>query len=286
MKLPSSVAGVVIFDRFGLLFQACSPNWRTRRMDLYEWLAEFGGSGTMPFLMAVLLGLRHATDPDHLTAVSTLVLSRQSNGARRAGALGLAWGMGHAATLVAFGLPVVLLRRQLPATLLRGAEVAIGLVIIGLAIRLFIRWRQGYLHSHPHSHNGIEHSHPHVHEGNRTGHDGSGHTHTHPEGLGRTPLAAFGVGLMHGLGGSAGVGILVVGATASQSEGTIALMLFAGGTAVSMALVSSTVGYALARGPVARRITSVVPILALASLMFGVWYALEAMGGLPLLLPQ
>jgi hypothetical protein len=104
--------------------------------------------------------------------------------------------------------------------------------------------------------------------------------------LGRSPLAAYGIGLVHGLGGSAGVGILVVGAASSQVRGVAALLLFAAGTAVSMALVSSTFGYALARGPMARRITSVVPVLALASLAFGAWFALDAAGGLPLLLPQ
>ena len=240
----------------------------------------------MPFLLAALLGLRHATDPDHLTAVSALVLSQQQNGARRAGALGLTWGLGHATTLMAFGLPAVLFRHHVPEVLLHAAEVAVGLVIIGLALRLLLRWRRGYFHSHAHSHNGMRHSHPHVHEGIEASHEPSGHTHAHAEGLGRTPLAAYGMGLVHGLGGSAGVGILVVGAASSQSGAVTALLLFAAGTAVSMALVSSTVGYALALGPVARRVTSVMPLLALASLAFGVWYAVGAVGGLPSLLPQ
>lgn len=249
-------------------------------------LAGLSGDGLMALAVAFLLGLRHATDPDHLTAVSALVVSDTHDGARRAGALGLAWGLGHATTLMICGLPVVLFRRQLPELLLRGAELAVGLMIIGLALRLLLRWRRGYFHSHPHSHDGVQHSHPHVHEANRADHGPSGHTHAHAGGLGRTPLAAYGVGLVHGLGGSAGVGILVVGAASTQSAGMAALLLFAAGTAVSMALVSSTVGYALARGPVARRIRSVVPLVAFASLAFGVWYALVAVDGLPLLLPQ
>lgn len=240
----------------------------------------------MALAVALLLGLRHATDPDHLTAVSTLVLSDERDGPRRAGALGLAWGLGHATTLLAFGLPVVLFRRLLPEVVLRGAEVAIGIVIILLALRLLVRWRRGYFHAHPHSHDDAQHSHPHVHEGHQADHTPIGHTHAHAEGLGRSPLAAYGIGLLHGLGGSAGVGILVVGSASSQVRGVSALMLFAAGTAVSMALVSSAFGYALVRGPVARRITSFVPLLALASLAFGAWYALDAVGGPPLLLPQ
>ena len=64
--------------------------------------------------VALLLGLRHATDPDHLAAVSTLIASDTDDGARRAGRLGLAWGLGHAVTLAMFGLPIVLWHAYLP----------------------------------------------------------------------------------------------------------------------------------------------------------------------------
>ena len=252
---------------------------------LEDWLGRFMGSGGMALAVAAILGLRHATDPDHLTAVSTLVLGNPRGGAGRAGTLGLAWGLGHAATLLAFGLPVVLFRQYLPAGLLRAAEVAIGVVIIFLAARLLLRWSRGYFHSHSHTHGDVGHSHPHVHEAARA-HHAAGHSHIHAEGLGRSPLAAFGIGLVHGLGGSAGVGILVAGAASSQSLAVTALALFAAGTAVSMALVSWAFGYAMGRQPVARRITSVVPILAGVSLLFGAWYALDALGGFPLLLPK
>ena len=250
-----------------------------------DWLGRFVGSSGMPLAVAAILGLRHATDPDHLTAVSTLVLGNPRDGARRAGALGLAWGLGHAATLLAFGLPAVLFRHYLPPGVLRAAEVAIGVVITFLAARLLLRWGRGYFHSHAHSHEGVEHSHPHVHEAAKA-HHGVGHSHAHAESLGHSPLAAFGIGLIHGLGGSAGVGILVVGAASSQARAVAALALFAGGTAVSMALVSGTFGYAMGRQPVARRITSVVPLLAGVSLLFGAWYALNALVGFPLLLPK
>src|SRR5688500_16860606 len=115
-------------------------------LGLDEWIAGLGNNGPMAMAVALLLGLRHATDPDHLTAVSTLILSDARDGVRRAGALGLAWGLGHATTLVAFGLPVVLFRQYLPEGLLQGAEVAIGLVIVLLALRLLARWTQGYFH--------------------------------------------------------------------------------------------------------------------------------------------
>jgi ABC-type nickel/cobalt efflux system permease component RcnA len=245
---------------------------------LDEWIVKLGSSGIMVLVMAILLGLRHATDPDHLTAVSTLLLTDSRHGRRRATVLGLAWGVGHAATLFGFGLPVVLFRRYLPDLIQRGAEGVIGLLITLLAVRLLLRWRRGYFHVHAHSHAGIRHAHPHAHE-----HSGGGdrhpvqHTHSHAGELGRSPVAAFGIGLVHGVGGSAGVGILLVGGAAGQVSGVLALLGFAAATALSMALVSTAVGYALAGGAVRRRLTNLVPLLGTASLIFGVWYSFGAL---------
>lgn len=76
--------------------------------------AADGASIWVVIVVAVLLGLRHATDPDHLAAVTTLVASGEERAARRARELGLAWGLGHAVTLFAFGLPIILLGTVLP----------------------------------------------------------------------------------------------------------------------------------------------------------------------------
>jgi len=227
-----------------------------------------GGSVGLALLVAVLLGLRHATDPDHLTAVATLIVSDANDGPARARRLGLAWGLGHALTLFACGLPVVLLGDALPQAVQQGAELAIGVLIAGLALRLLVRWRRGCFHTHPHAHGGVVHAHPHVHEPS----GGAGHRHAH----GRSPLAAFGIGLMHGVGGSAAAGVLLVGAVSGTTSGVAALALFAAATAVSMALLSTGVGLALARGMTGRRLEPLVPWMGTASLVFGAWYAIGA----------
>jgi hypothetical protein len=229
------------------------------------------GSVALGLLVAVLLGLRHATDPDHLTAVATLIVSDAREGPARARRLGLAWGCGHALTLFAFGLPVVLVGNGLPDAVQRVAELAIGVVIVALAARLLVRWRQGCFHTHPHVHGGVVHAHPHVHEGRA-----DVHRHGHTEVIGRSPLAAFGIGLVHGAGGSAAVGVLLVGAVSETVPGIAALALFAAATAVSMALLSTGVGLALARGVIGRRLEALVPWMGTASLVFGAWYALGA----------
>jgi ABC-type nickel/cobalt efflux system permease component RcnA len=248
---------------------------------LDERIADLaGGSWVLAVLIAVLLGLRHATDPDHLTAVSMLVAGDEPDGARRAGRLGLAWGLGHATTLFAFGLPIVLFGAYLPEALQRAAELAVGVVIVAIAARLLVRWRRGYYHVHRHSHGELEHAHPHVHEHAREhphAHGHALHDHRH-NALGRTPRAAFGIGLVHGIGGSAGVSLLIIASVAGD-HATAALCLFilAGGAMASMAVLSSAFGYALARGSVLRNASAAIPALGVAGLLFGMWYALAAL---------
>src|SRR4051794_22546877 len=227
--------------------------------------------------IAVLLGLRHATDPDHLTAVTTLVAGERGRGARSAGKLGISWGLGHATTLIVFGIPIVLFRDYLPHRVQQAAEVAIGLMIMALAVRLIMRWRQAEVHSHLHSHDGRTHRHTHVHER----HDQPAHEHGHAPRLGRSPLQAYGIGLVHGMGGSAGVGVLLLAAIPDHVEGLAALVILALFTAISMAVASTAFGYTLARGPVVRRLTAVAPALGFGSLAFGAWDALGAMEAVP-----
>ena len=245
---------------------------------LDDQIADLGGGNgvLVALVVALLLGLRHATDPDHLTAVSTLVMSEDERSPRRAGLLGLSWGAGHACTLFALGLPIVLFDSYLPHWLQQALEVAIGVVIVALGVRLLVRWRRGYFHTHVHRHAGVVHAHPHVHEGRHGPHE-----HRHAEALGRSPRAAFGIGLVHGAGGSAGVGVLLVAAVPGEAAGLAALAVLAFGTALSMAAVSSGFGYALARGPMLRRFERAAPVLGALSVAFGVWYGLAAFEAVP-----
>lgn len=222
---------------------------------LDDKIASLGSGETFVLIavVAILLGLRHATDPDHLTAVTTLIAGDGGHDHRRARSLGLIWGLGHATTLFAFGLPIVIAKRYLPDPLQRAAETAVGLLIIGLALRLLIRAHQGAFRGGP------------------------SHGHT----PGRTPLQAYLIGLVHGIGGSAGVGVLLLAAIPQHAEAIAALAVFATFTAVSMAIASGMFGYALTRPRVLEHFASLAPLLGLLSLGFGVWYALGALNALP-----
>jgi hypothetical protein len=236
---------------------------------LDDYLASLSDSTSFALVaaVAILLGLRHATDPDHLIAVSTLVTSTQDAG-RRAAALGLAWGTGHALTLFAFGIPIVLYRAYLPEHVQQGAETAVGLLVVALAVWLLLRWRRGAFAVGRHGHEDESHRHPH------------GAVHGHPA-RARSPLASFAVGLVHGAGGSAGVGVLIVATVESHLYGLIALGLLAVFTAVSMTLLSAGFGLGLASGPARRSLARFAPALGVMSLAFGVWYCLGALSLAP-----
>ena len=224
-------------------------------------------------LVSLLLGLRHASDPDHLAVVTTLIASeKERDQVRKAGAMGFLWGLGHGTTLILVGLPLVLLNQYLPEVISKVAEVAIGCIIVLLALRLLIRWRRGFYHVHVHTHAGGE-AHRHVHS---HAHDES-HSHTHPTPQ-RTPLSSYGVGLVHGIGGSGGLTLLLLSTISDEAQATGALLLFAAGTAVSMALLSTAFGLVIAGGPIARNFERVAPVLGVLSMAFGAWYALGALG--------
>jgi high-affinity nickel permease len=222
---------------------------------LDDWIAGLseGASIAVVFFVAVLLGLRHATDPDHLAAMTALVASGRERAARSGARLGAWWGAGHGVTLVVFGVPILLAERYLPERLQQGAESAVAVLIVFLALRLLVRWRHGYfdLHAHPH---------PDQH-------------HRHAV---RTPAGAFGIGLVHGMGGSAGVGLLLLAAIPSETVAVASLLLLALFTAVSMSLVTAGFGLTLSARPVAAASNVVIPVLGAVSLAFGLWYAAAA----------
>jgi ABC-type nickel/cobalt efflux system permease component RcnA len=240
-----------------------------------SWLEGFLHGPTalwVILLVSLLLGLRHASDPDHLAAVTTLIASEEKQRVKKATSMGLLWGLGHGTTLVLVGLPLVLLGQYLPQRVQQAAEVAIGFIIVILAVRLLVRWRRGVFHAHPHTHaDGEIHRHLHSHA------DGSVHEHSHNTTL-RRPLSAYGVGLVHGIGGSGGLTLLLLSTIPGPSEAVVGLLTFATGTAVSMALLSTAFGVAIAAGPVRRNFERVAPLLGLLAAAFGVWYALGALG--------
>lgn len=224
---------------------------------LDDRIASFSDGATMVvvIVVAVLLGFRHASDPDHVAAVTTLIASGKERATRSAARLGFVWGLGHATALFVFGLPVVLYSAYLPEPFQKAAETSVGFVIVLLAVVLLTRWRRGLYRDPAH------------------------HSHTR-----RTGAQAYGIGLVHGMGGTAGVGLLLLATIQSHVVAVVALALFAFFTAVSMALLSTAWGAALGSSPIRRSFNRLAPGIGGFSLVFGVWYALGAQGVVPYLL--
>jgi hypothetical protein len=181
-----------------------------------------------------LVGMRHALEPDHLAAVSTLV-ARESSGVRAA-LLGAYWGLGHTLSLVVVGALLVLLRLEMPASLTDVFELLVGSMLVGLGLRSILQAaRQGS--DGPvalHRHGWIVHSHPgvpaHVHIGNWT--------------LARRPLV---IGAVHGLAGSGALTALVVATLPTTASRLAYLALFGLGSTLGMAALTGLIGWPLAR---------------------------------------
>ena len=235
--------------------------------DLDGWLTGlFEGAPLLVALgVAFVLGLRHASDPDHLVAVTSLV-AHDDGDARGAVRLGAWWGIGHAAALIAIGVPLILLKSELPAWIERAAEVGVGIVILVLAGRVSLKWLRGDYRVGRHRHGDDSDVGDTAHRHLRRG-DGAHHEHV------RTPHQAFAIGLLHGLAGTGAVVVLLIAALPTQLEALAALAVFAPMSILSMAALTGAFAWVLTRPviePVYRNV--LIPVLGLFGLVFGLWY--------------
>lgn len=230
---------------------------------LDAWLTGlFQGAPLLVALaIAFVLGLRHASDPDHLVAVTSLVAADDGD-ARRAGRLGAWWGVGHASALLVVGIPLILFKTTLPVWLERGAERTVGVVILLLAGRVLVKWARGDFRASAHSHDDGHRRRRHLRRGHR-------HRHVHV----RSPQQALAIGVLHGLAGTGAVVLLLIAALPTKLEAAAALAVFAPMSVVSMALCTTVFAWLLTRGAVEPIYRSVlIPALGLFGVLFGLWY--------------
>lgn len=244
---------------FDFLFQP------VEQMD--AWLEGLFASAPLvvALLIALALGLRHASDPDHLVAVTSLV-AVDGGDVRGAARLGAWWGAGHATALLVIGTPLILFKSSVPSWVERGAETAVGIVILLLALRIVVKWLRGDFRAgrHPHRRPGLVGSHRHLRHG-----DQPEHRHRSL----RTPQRALGIGLLHGLAGTGAVALVLIAALPGKIEAAAALAVFAPMSAVSMTLCTTAFAWLLTRrliDPLYR--TVLIPAFGLFGLLFGAWY--------------
>jgi hypothetical protein len=252
-----------------------------------------------PFLSVLLLGfflgMRHATDADHVIAVTTIV-SRQRS-VRVAAWTGVLWGIGHTVTILAVGGAIILFGLVIPPHVGLGMEfsVAVMLVLLGILTLTGVTRRiqearlgssetggYGDRHTHPHVHGDYVHSHVHGHAPETHGH----REEATPQARLDRAFAAFGayrvlrplvVGLVHGLAGSAAIALLVLATIRDPWWATGYLLVFGVGTIAGMMLITAAIAVPFA--VTARRFAWLNRNLAVASgvlsLAFGLWMAYQ-----------
>ncbi len=180
-----------------------------------------------------LLGMRHALEPDHLVAVSTLVTGERNS--YKAAFLGICWGLGHTFALIVVGTVLVILRAEMPVRAADVFEFCVALMLIGLGLRaMYLAARQGPAgpaHVHHHGHT------VHVHQG------APAHIHIGTWTLARRPLF---VGAIHGLAGSGALTALVLTTLPSTAARLTYMVVFGLGSTLGMAALSGLLGWPLA----------------------------------------
>src|SRR6266436_723139 len=237
------------------------------------------GSLALALGLGFALGLKHATEADHLVAVTTIVSEQRS--IWRSGLVGALWGVGHTASLLAAGLLVIILGIAIPNPIAGVLEFLVAVMIIflgGRILYLTLRHRQ-HVHIHTHSHEGHAHTHFHFHDESDAHAISNQAEHApehHPRKLsGWRPVT---VGMIHGLAGSAVLTLMVltkVVRDGSRFRGMAYLLVFGIGSIGGMLLMSTLISLPIVlttrrfeRNEVPMRL-----VVSISSIAFGIYYA-------------
>ncbi len=207
--------------------------------------------------LGFLLGIRHATDPDHVVAISAMVSRERS--AKRAALLGLTWGLGHALTVMVVGAAMIAFDVTLPARLGLGLELAVAVMLIVLGAMNVWAYRR--------SNRAAEH------------HTGAPRT---PVPASRSLLRSLAIGVVHGLAGSAAIALVVAATIPETGWALVYLALFGVGTMGGMIAITVALALPFLASKVAARLQArVVWLTGVASIVvgFGVAYEIIVMDG-------
>jgi cytochrome c biogenesis protein CcdA len=191
--------------------------------------------------LGFVLGMRHATDADHLAAVATLATRHRSlaHTVRQ----GIAWGTGHTLTLMLCGGAVLALGVVVPARAAQALELAVGVMLVVLGAETLYRLRRERVHFHVHRHrDGTAHFHAHSHRDDAAPHDPARHHHRH---LRAFPGRALFVGMVHGMAGSAALVLLSLETLRSPARAFAYIAIFGLGSMLGMALLSAAIAVPL-----------------------------------------
>src|SRR5687768_5457927 len=247
--------------------------------------ASLSAAGVMALLgLGLIFGIKHATEVDHVVAVSTIVSEHRS--IWRSAIVGGLWGAGHTAALLVVCLGLLVFRWPLPSLVATGLEFGVALMIIGLGVLTVVRTlrKRADVHIHRHTHDGESHVHIHFHE-KGTEHGSPARAALVPAAhkldgsrLGLKPLL---VGATHGLAGSAGLTLLVLTHNNAGGLGMLYLGVFGLGSTLGMLLMSSLIGlpFVFSGNRFCKINHGLQAVAGCLSIAFGTWYAYQVSSG-------
>lgn len=206
-----------------------------------------------PFLVAALLGFKHALDPDHIAATFNMTLSGKLK-RFEATKLGINWGIGHAISMIVLGLPIILFSAAFPEWIYSTSELLVGLVITYLGAALFVQWFRGQFHPHEFIKNTKKHI---------------DHSKSHKR--------ASMMGALHGFGGSYPAALLILSSFTTPLSAMLGLLVFSSLSIISMCTVTTLFSYAAMHHKVIHLLDRLlIPLVIISTLIFGLTYVLTA----------
>ena len=241
-------------------------------------------------LLGFMLGLQHATDPDHIVAVATIVSRerRFSAGAR----IGLWWGVGHTVTLAVAGTIVIALNAGVPDRVAAGLELVVAAMLVMLGVVRLREALRGIVavapdrrladHDHGRQRQGVwgslvvgpPPSMVHTHHGEAHVHPSAALLGAWREESRRVGVRALLVGAVHGMAGTAAVALLVLATLHTVASAAIYLLVFGLGTIAGMTALTAAMAYPVARLARLRWMRDAMAVVSgAAAIIFGCWYA-------------
>ncbi|MCD1159765.1 HoxN/HupN/NixA family nickel/cobalt transporter [Peribacillus frigoritolerans] len=185
-----------------------------------------------------VLGIKHALEPDHIIAVSTI--ASQSKKIWKSSLAGVFWGIGHTLTLLVFGVILILLKNEIPEAWTMSLEFLVGIMLVYLGITTIFSWKQTKRHDH----------------------------------TGRaTYLKSMLVGIVHGLAGSAAMVLLTLSTIDAAWQGAIYIIIFGVGTCIGMLLFTTILSIPFVTSSSSKKVNLLlIRLTGVISTLFGIYY--------------
>jgi sulfite exporter TauE/SafE len=190
-------------------------------------------------ILGFVLGIKHAIEPDHIIAVSTI--ASQSKKLWRSSLAGVFWGIGHTATLFVFGITLILMKGEIPEEWAMTLEFLVGIMLVYLGLTTIRSYKE--INGHKHQHNHVSY------------------------------VKSMMIGLVHGLAGSAAMVLLTMSTVESLWEGTVYILIFGVGTIVGMLFFTTIIGipfvFSVKKKSLNKTFTQLTGVI---STVFGIYY--------------